>query len=299
VTFPRPDLFHLPANRAAFTSHSRYWATNRYVYPVISRRSGGLSIGINLNPDKACNFDCIYCSVNRKLPGDQSPIDLKCLTDELSAMLRVAKSGELFKHPSFAQVSPELRRLNDIAFSGDGEPTSCTELLATFRLAKAELDDQKLSGVKIILITNATLLHRPPVQQALNFLDACHSEIWAKLDAGTDAYYKMVDRTSIPLNRVLSNITQCALQRPIVIQSLFMKVHNASPPPKEIDAYGQRLAAIVSAGGKLKRVQIYTVAREPAEAYASPLRVEELDEIAAKVRRCLPATPTVQVEVFP
>ena len=41
-----------------FTLHSRNWQTNRYVYPVISRRSKGLSIGVNLNPDKVCNFDC-------------------------------------------------------------------------------------------------------------------------------------------------------------------------------------------------------------------------------------------------
>ncbi len=51
-----------------FTQHSRSWQSNRYVYPVISRRSKGLSIGVNLNPDKVCNFDCVYCCVDRTHP---------------------------------------------------------------------------------------------------------------------------------------------------------------------------------------------------------------------------------------
>ncbi len=288
-----------PHNRAAFESHPRSWAQNRYVYPVISRRSGGLSIGVNLNPDKACNFDCIYCSVNRKIPGDRRPIDLAVLSAELAAMLDTARSGQLFQHPPFADISPELRRLNDIAFSGDGEPTSCPQLLEGFKLAKAALDERKMEGVKIILITNATLLHRPPVASALSFLDACHSEIWAKLDAGTPEYYQQVDRTNVPFQRVLENITECAKRRPIIIQSLFMKVHGVGPLDAELDAYARRLLAMVQAGGRLRRVQIYTIARDPAESFASPLEGAELEQIAARVRQILPAAAKINCEVFP
>ncbi|MGC8560971.1 MAG: radical SAM protein [Phycisphaerae bacterium] len=288
-----------PNNRAAFESHPRSWAQNRYIYPVISRRSGGLSIGVNLNPDKACNFDCIYCSVNRKIPGDRRPIDLSVLSAELAAMLDTAHSGRLFQHPPFADISPELRRLNDIAFSGDGEPTSCPQLLDGFKLAKAALDERKMEGVKFILITNATLLHRPPVAAALSFLDACYSEIWAKLDAGTPEHYERVDRTTIPLQRVLENITECAQRRPIVIQSLFMKVHGVGPSDAELDAYARRLLAMVQAGGKLRRVQIYTIARDPAEHFAGPLESAELDRIAARVKQMLPPEAKVKCEVFP
>lgn len=46
----------------------REFLGNRFVYAVISQRAHGLSIGINLNPNKACNFDCAYCEVNRDLP---------------------------------------------------------------------------------------------------------------------------------------------------------------------------------------------------------------------------------------
>src|SRR5687768_13893906 len=107
-----------------FTLHSRNWQTNRYVYPVISRRSQGLSIGVNLNPDKICNFDCIYCCVDRtEMPG-KLDVDLDVLRDELDHLVDFAASGEIWKTPPFDQAAPALRRINDIAFSGDGEPTS-------------------------------------------------------------------------------------------------------------------------------------------------------------------------------
>src|SRR5437764_15166689 len=104
-----------------FTQHSRSWRDNRYVYPVISRRSKGVSIGVNLNPDKVCNFDCIYCQVDRKTPPIVRDVDVPRLVDELRDMLQVVQSGELFDNERFRNTPEHLRRLNDIAFSGDGE----------------------------------------------------------------------------------------------------------------------------------------------------------------------------------
>src|SRR5436305_14062306 len=100
-----------------FTQHSRSWQRNRYVYPVISRRSKGLSIGVNLNPDKICNFDCIYCCVDRTVPATIREVDLDVLRDELQHMLEVFRHGELFNQPPFDSTPANLRRLNDIAYS--------------------------------------------------------------------------------------------------------------------------------------------------------------------------------------
>ena len=77
-----------------FTQHSRRWHDNRYVYPVISRRSCGLSIGINLSPDKRCTFDCVYCSVDRTTPGDDPRVDLAVVKRELDTLLDQYLSGE-------------------------------------------------------------------------------------------------------------------------------------------------------------------------------------------------------------
>src|SRR5438132_8734203 len=104
-----------------FQDHRRSFADNRYVYAVVSRRSKGVSIGINLNPDKICNFDCVYCQVDRKTPPIVRDVDVARLLHELEDMLDLVASGELFDMDRFAGTPPVLRRLNDIAFSGDGE----------------------------------------------------------------------------------------------------------------------------------------------------------------------------------
>jgi wyosine [tRNA(Phe)-imidazoG37] synthetase (radical SAM superfamily) len=269
-----------------FTLHSRAWQTNRYVYPVLSRRSKGLSIGVNLNPDKACNFDCIYCCVDRTVAPVYRDVDMRVLRHELEHMLRSAASGEIWSVPPFDQTDPGLRRINDIAFSGDGEPTSFPAFGEACELAAQLLAELGAAGsVKIVVITNATMFHQPRVQRALEFLDHHNGEIWAKLEAGTDEYYKLVERTSIPLQRVLDNILLAGRVRPIVIQSLFMNVHGQPPSAQEIAAYVARLRELKSSGCQIKLVQVYTVARATAEAYVTPLEPARLDAIAAQVKQ--------------
>ena len=266
-----------------YALHSRAWRNNRYVYPVISRRSRGLSIGVNLNPNKVCNFDCIYCCVDRTVPAAITEVDMGVLEAELDQMLSWAAMGEIFSAAPFDQTPPELRRLNDVAFSGDGEPTAFPGFGAACELAARLLEKHRLGQAKIIVITNATLLHRPAVAAALDFLDAHNGELWAKLDAGTEPYYRLVERTSIPLSRVLDNIAATGLQRPIVIQSLFMQINGAGPDTEEIEAYVQRLKDLVSAGCRIKLVQVYTVARQTAETNVTPLLDNALDDIAQRV----------------
>jgi wyosine [tRNA(Phe)-imidazoG37] synthetase (radical SAM superfamily) len=282
------------------TRHDRIFATNRFVYPVISRRSGGLSIGVNLNPDKICNFDCIYCQVDRTVQGLTRFVDLPAMLAELEQTLEAAVSGHLFQHPDFSGVPPSLRRLNDIAFSGDGEPTSHRNFDQVVA-ASAELKRRLgLDDVKMVLITNASLFHRPHVQRGLETLDANQGEIWAKLDAGSEDYFRKVERTPIKLARILENITQAARHRPLVIQSLFMRIDGEAPDDAELIAYCQRLREIVAAGGRLKLIQICTVARRPAEAYVQPLQDAEVDRIVQQVRQLtgLNAAPYYGVE-FP
>ncbi|MGH7134833.1 MAG: radical SAM protein, partial [Pirellulales bacterium] len=177
-----------------------------------------------------------------------------------------------------------LRRLNDIAFSGDGEPTTYRnfdEIIA----ACAEVKRRRgLHQVKMVLITNASMFHKPAVERGLAILDANQGEIWAKLDAGTDAYYRLVERTTIPFRRILDNITAAARVRPLVIQALFMRVHGEPPSLEEQQAFCQRLNEIVASGGQLKLVQIYTVARPPAESFVAPLSDADVDALADLVR---------------
>ncbi len=273
--------------------HRRNFSENLYVYVVVSRRSRGVSIGVNLNPDKVCNFDCVYCQVDRKTPPDVRDVDEARLLEELDTMLDLVTSGRLFEHERFRQTPPALRRLNDIAFSGDGEPTTYPRFREIVN-AVAELKQRRrLEDVKLVLITNATMLHRPAVREALAVLDANNGEIWAKLEAGTEAYYRQIDRSTIPFQRVLDNITEAARARPIVIQALFLRLNGQPPPAAELEAFCDRLNDILKAGGGLKLVQVYTVAREPAESYVDALTAAEVDAIVNLVQRRtgLPAEP--------
>jgi len=266
-------------------SHPRRFEDNRFVYPVLSRRSAGISIGVNLNPDKVCNFDCIYCQVDRTTTSETKFVEIAQLLEELDATLQLVASGELFNLPKFQSTPENLRRLNDIAFSGDGEPTTYRnfdEIIEACASLKKRLG---LDAVKMVLITNASMFHRPHVQRGLEILDQNNGEIWAKLEAGTAEYFKLVDRTTIPFQQVLDNITAAAKIRPLVIQALFMRVHGQPPSDAELNAFCDRLNEITAAGGHLKLIQIYTVARQPAESFVAPLTDPEVDSIVSLVAR--------------
>jgi hypothetical protein len=133
------------------------------------------------------------------------------------------------------------------------------------------------------------MFHRPHVQRGLEILDENNGEIWAKLEAGTEAYYQLIERTPIPFRQILDNITAASRVRPIVIQSLFMRVNGEPPSSAELNAFCDRLNEIVAAGGQLKLVQVYTVARRPAESYVAPLHDDEVEAIVqlVKERTCL------------
>ncbi len=274
--------------------HSRQFEQNLYVYPVLARRSRGISIGINLNPDQVCNFDCVYCQVDRRTPPRVTDVDERQLLQELEATLALVLSGRLYRDQRFANVPDPLRRLNDIAFSGDGEPTTYPGFARIVQDVAAVKKRWKLEEIKLVLITNATMLHRPHVREALATLDASNGEIWAKLDAGTEDYYRTINRGKIPLRRVLANILTAARARPVVIQSLLLCWNGQGPTELAIQDYCRRLGQIVTAGGQISRVQLYTVARTPAVAKAEPLPTEELERIGEIVR----CRVGVNVEVY-
>ena len=241
-----------------------------------------------------CNFDCIYCQVDRRSVSETRFVETDQLLAELTSVLQSVISGDLFQESRFASTPDQLRRLNDIAFSGDGEPTT----FRNFDEIIAQVADvrRKLVGdeVKVVLITNASMLHREHVARGLQLLDENNGQVWAKLDAGTEEYFKLIDRTTIPFQRVLDNITAAAIVRPLVIQSLFMNVNGEPPPESEIDAFCQRLQGITASGGQLELIQVYTVARQPAESFVAPLTEPQLQHIAARVG----STTGLQTAVF-
>jgi wyosine [tRNA(Phe)-imidazoG37] synthetase (radical SAM superfamily) len=267
------------ARRLDYRDHRRELDANRYVYAVVSRRAHGLSIGVNLNPDKVCNFDCPYCQVDRTTPGGPSRIDVPALAAELEDLLGRARAGDLWARPPFDTVAPELRRLADVAFAGDGEPTTPPEFPAAARAAR-EARDRLAPGVPLRLLTNATLFDKARVRAALAEFD----DLWCKLDAGTEAYFHVVDGTRLPFRRILDNLLLVARDRPIVIQSLFLTIGGLGPDDTEISAWVKRMREIVAEGGRIDDVQVYTVARAPSDPRVGALEPARLEAIAAAAR---------------
>ena len=267
-----------------YASHPRGWRRNLYVYPVISRRSGGLSVGVNLNPDGVCNFNCVYCQVDRSKPAKARKVDPDVLSRELADMLTEARNGVLFRDPSFSNVPEGRRSIRDIAFSGDGEPTIHKNFSACVQIAAKLKREAGLEETRIVLITNACYLTGPEVRAGLEIMDQNNGCIWAKLDAGTEEYFQLINRSRFPLGHVIENIIAAARIRPVVIQSMFLSYAGKGPSDAELSAYSGRLREILAGGGKIDHVQVYTVARPSAEVAVKPLASEEVDRIADLIR---------------
>lgn len=268
---------------AILSEHSRQFEQLRFAYPVVSRRSRGLSLGLNVNPDKVCNFDCPYCQVDRTTPPRDRQVDFDVMVSEIEALVAMAASGDIWRHPRFAEAPAEYRRFNDVAFAGDGEPTTYSRLAEAIRAVRTILDRHGLPDVKVIVLTNALLLDRPKVMDALRELKGGSYEVWAKLDAGTEEYFEYIAGRKLSLSRVVDNITAASQELEITIQALFPMVNGHGPGEDEIRAFAERINEITSNGGNIRLVQVYTTARRPAHEEIGMIEDARLDEIGAFV----------------
>ena len=227
----------------------------------------------------------MYCEVDRKTPGKTSVVDLAQLREELTALIHFARDGGLAREPKFNEVQPALTQTpRDIAFSGDGEPTMLHNFDECVRVAAEVKRAEGLAATKLVLITDAAGLDTGSVKRGLATMDANQGEIWAKLDAGTEGYYKLVNRTTVRLDRILHNLLVTARARPIIIQSLFLRMHGQPMPPEELAEYCFRLEELVHDGAQIREVHLYTIARPTPEPFCGKLTKAELEAMAQTVR---------------
>lgn len=260
----------------------RDFLNNRFVYTVISPRVRGLSVGVNMNPDKLCNFDCVYCEVHRELPSREKSLDVDVMAAELHKTLACVQAGRLRERPLYRALPPELLKLRHVALSGDGEPTLCPN----FDEAVEAVVHVRALGkfFKLVLITNATALDRPQVQEGLRHFTRS-DEIWAKLDGGSQAYLDKVSKVPVPLEKIMANILALGRQRPVIIQSLFPAIQGEEPPAGEIEAFAQRLLELKKGGAQISLVQIYSATRPAPRSEYGHLPLRCLSRIAQTVRQ--------------
>ena len=272
-------------------SRSRRFFDNRFVYAVISQRARGLSIGVNTNPDKFCNFDCVYCEVDRREPPRDTQVDVDVMSAELRQMLRLAHMNKVRELPGYQSVPEELLRLKEVALSGDGEPTLCPNFVEVVESVVHVRAQGGFPFFKLVLITNATGLHLDQVRRGLRLFTS-QDEIWAKLDVGTNACLETINRPKLsPLNcprvsleQVMENILVVGQQRPVVIQSLFALLNGKGPSPEEIEQYVERLRELKQAGAQISLVQVYSAHRQASRGNCGHLSLKCLSQIAQRVR---------------
>jgi wyosine [tRNA(Phe)-imidazoG37] synthetase (radical SAM superfamily) len=265
------------------TNHDRDNARLTYVYPVVSRRARGVSIGINLNPDNTCNFRCIYCQVPDLILGSGPVIDLPKLETELRSMLQVVVHGTFMVE----RVPQESRRLNDIAFSGNGEPTTSPDFEQAVHLAVRVRNEFDLTDqVTIIVITNGSRTDRPGVEDGLRYLGANGGRVWFKLDAATQARAELVNDSRAPLAARLERLRRVAHVCPTWVQSCFFALDGAAPSPAEVDAYVELMANLRQERVPIRGVLLYGLARQSLQPEAprlSNLDVDWFDTLAKRL----------------
>ncbi len=260
----------------------RHFLDNRYVYSVLSQRAGGLSIGINLNPDQRCNFDCIYCEIDRSRPRGKPGVNVPVLVEELERMLDRVQAGRQ-DEMGHAGAPAELLALKEVAISGDGEPTLCPNFREALQAVAAVRQRHAAGPFKIVLITNAIGLGIPRVREGILRL-ADSDEIWAKLDAGSQDYMNAVNRPGISIELILRSIRDLARVRPVIIQSLFPLIDGREPPQREIEMYARNLRQLRDEGARIPLVQVYSAHRPAVNAQCGHLPLRTLSRIAQTVR---------------
>lgn len=266
------------------TDHGRDVAGLKYVYPVLSRRSGGLSIGINFNTNNACNWRCIYCQVPNLTRGAAPEMDLELLGTELSSFLREVATGEFYER---FRVAEPLRVIKDIAISGNGEPTSLPNFAeAVDLIGRTGEQSGILTDSRFVLITNGSLIHQAKVREGLLKLNQYGGEIWFKLDSATAAGRQFINRTGQSLRRSLDNLALAATLCPTRLQVCLINVDGQGYPKHELEAL---LAALREIGNRspVRQVMLYTIARpsmQPESSRLSALPADVLFNVAAKMR---------------
>jgi wyosine [tRNA(Phe)-imidazoG37] synthetase (radical SAM superfamily) len=271
----------------SFDIHSRDFIDFEYVYPVVSRRSRGVSVGINLNLNNTCNWRCVYCQVDNLVRGMPTTVNIDLLHEELRRLIVWILHGDFYE----TYVSQEhLRRLNDICISGNGEPTLSMQLQEVVEVIKSLRTEFNLEDIKSILITNGSRIYRNDVQASISQLSTCNGEVWFKIDASNSDSAKFVNQVNINMNHVVESASMISGICKTYIQTCLFYVDKKLQ--FDIEAYKTLLSRINGVAG----IQLYTVAREPkaSKLNITSVSADDLQSIADSIRQ----TVDLKVEVF-
>ncbi len=262
--------------------HNRDVTGMTYIYPVVSRRAQGVSVGINLNVNNACNWRCIYCQVPNLTRGGPPAIDLAQLKQELNSMMQALLHGDFMQR----YVAESDRRLMDIAFSGNGEPTTCKQFGEVLDIVAEVMQQYDLiqQDVKVRLITNGSQMDKVEVQAWMKKLALINGEVWFKIDAGNRAAFARINDIQMTPEAHIKRLKTCAALCPTLVQTCMFALDGIAPSEADIADY---LALIKQVSSEIKGVHLYSVARPSYQPEAPRLgRLDEawLNQMAERIR---------------
>ncbi len=235
--------------------------------PVRSRRLG-LSLGINLLPVdcKLCSFNCIYCECGWTKSGQKPRFNDK---GAVLAMLE-GVLGDMVE----AGTPPDV-----LTFAGNGEPTMHPDFEEIVD-GVISLRDRLCPSAKVSVLSNATMLHKESVCRALRRVD----NPILKLDSAFDKTVQLIDKPlgNYSVEAVVENMKR--FEGECIVQTMFLRgefegqrVDNTTP--EEVEAWLEKIREIAP-----RSVMVYTIDRDTPAPNLEKVSVEELREIAERVR---------------
>lgn len=272
-------------SKLIISNHDRQIAGLKHVYPVMSRRAGGLSIGINFNPNNACNWRCIYCQVPDLKPGNAPEMDFGILAEELRGFLDYVLHGDFYRQ---YQVEAEQQCIKDIAVSGNGEPTSLKNFAQAIELiGEIAMEKAVFPASRFVLISNGSLLHQAEVQKGLHKLAQYHGELWFKLDSASEQGRKLINNTGQSQQKLYENLIIAANLCPTKLQTCMLHFQSFAWSLSEKQAYLKFLSELRERAIPLQKIMLYSLARQslqPEAKYLSCVDSEEMEEFATDIK---------------
>jgi len=270
--------------------HDRNIFDSKYVYPVVSRRAGGLSLGVNLNTNNACNWQCIYCEIPNLSRGGPEPIEVELLKDELNFWIDQIMNSNFLK-----KNTPPGTTFADVALSGNGEPTAAPEFLDVLEIIIASLKEHKLvDKIPVRLITNGSFISKK--KECLNIFNQYHGEVWFKIDAADEDSIKLINQVNLNPNSMINNLKKCAEACQTVIQTCLLKINHQVPTNDFLKNYSKLIKPYERL---IKKIDLYSLAR-PSLQNNQDITIERLslDELN-NIKNILQKQLTIKIDVFP
>ena len=224
----------------------------RYVYGPVPSRRLGWSLGVDLAPFKTCSYDCIYCQLGRTT----------CKTIERKEYVPVAEILVELQRKLSLEPAPTF-----VTLAGSGEPTLHSGI------GKLLQEIKRLTSIPVAVLTNGSLLWMREVQDALLEADL----VLPSLDAGDECSFRHVNRPhrGIGFEGVVSGIAEFTdrSHKPVWLE-VFL-VAGVTGLASEVEKIATLVARIHP-----ERVQLNTVSRPPAEAFAHPVPLEQMEAMA-------------------